>query len=98
MEEKFNEFELKLKWFSGYISEPNIQYFEKGSCKTTFSIPLKKQKDDEPVWVNCFTWNKNAEEISDKYKKGDFITIGGFFKEREYNGKKYIDFEVLIYK
>jgi hypothetical protein len=25
-------------------------------------------------------------------------TIGGFFKEREYNGKKYIDFEVLIYK
>ena len=30
MEEKFNEFELRLKWFSGYMSEPNIQYFEKG--------------------------------------------------------------------
>ncbi|MBO7696206.1 MAG: single-stranded DNA-binding protein [Methanobrevibacter sp.] len=95
MEEKFNEFELRLKWFSGYISEPNIQYFEKGSCKTSFSIPLKKQKDDDPCWLNCVAWNKLAEQAGD-IKKGELITVGGYFSEREYNDKKYLDFNVKV--
>lgn len=95
MEEKFNEFELRLKWFSGYISEPNIQYFEKGSCKTTFSIPLKKQKDDNPTWLNCICWGDIAEKIAE-LKKGTLLTVGGYFSEREYNDKKYLDFNVKV--
>lgn len=93
MEEKFNEFELRLKWFSGYMSEPNITYFEKGSCKTSFSIPLKKQKDDEAVWLNCLAWGSLAEKIAE-FKKGTLVTVGGYFTEREYNDKKYLDFNV----
>ena len=95
--EQFEKLELQLKWFQGYLSaDPVINYYEKGSVKTTFAIPLKDGEDT--VWINCHAWSKNAEDIAENYKKGNLITIGGLFKEREYNGKKYLDFEVLIYK
>lgn len=93
--EKFDALELKLKWFAGYMNAPEIKYLESGSCKTTFSIPLKKKKDDEPIWLNCQAWGKLAEKIAE-YPKGSFVTVGGYFEEREYNGKTYLDFVVKV--
>ena len=93
--EKFDAFELNLKWFSGYRNAPESKYLESGSCKTNFSIPLKKKKDDDAVWLNCVSWNELAETISE-FKKGRFITVGGYFEEREYNGKTYLDFIVKV--
>ena len=93
--EKFEAFELKLKWFSGYMNAPEIKYFEQGTVKTTFSIPLKKKKEDEPVWLNCIAWGTLAEELGEK-AKGTNITVGGYFEEREYNGKTYLDFVVKV--
>lgn len=92
--EKFEQFELKV--FSGYLTDdPNIQYFESEKCKCTFSIPLKKNKDDKPIFLNAECWHtKLCEKIADNYKKGSFITILGSFKENEYNGKTYINFVI----
>jgi len=97
MEEKFNDFELNLKWFSGYITEPNIQYFEGGSCKTTFSIPLKNNKEYEPLWLNCIAWGKDAEKISE-LEKGTYLIVGGKFEKHDYNGKEYLNFKIIVYK
>lgn len=97
--EKFKQFELDLKFFSGWLSaDPEIKYFEKNAnCKCTFAIPLKKSKDDKNVtWLNCLCWNKLAEKIAEEYKKGDEICIGGVFNINEYNGKQYINFNVKV--
>ena len=93
--EQFEKLQLQLKWFQGYLSaDPVIKYFEKGSVKTTFSIPLKD--GENTVWLNCLCWGKLAEKISEEYKKGSQVTVGGIFDTREYNGKEYTDFEVKV--
>lgn len=91
---QFEQFKQNLDWFSGYITEPKIDYTENGKSKTTFAIPLKKKKEDEAIFLNCVLW-KN-EEFAEKHKKGDNVTVGGYFVENEYKGKKYISFVVKI--
>ena len=92
-EKDFEKFEQNLKWFSGYITEPTITYTEAGKCKTSFSIPLKKNKDDTTLWLNGITWGDMAEQVSE-YKKGTLVLVGGNFSEREYKEKTYLDFNV----
>lgn len=88
MEEQFEQFEQKLKLFSGYITQPELRYSENGKCKCTFGIPLKKSKDSEPIWLNCECWDRKAEEIGNKFKKGDEVLIMGYFKESKYEDKE----------
>lgn len=95
--EKYNDFKLKLEWFSGYITEPKTEYTEQGICRTKFAIQLKKNKKDETVFLNCILWNKKAEEFAEKFKKGDIVTAGGILTQSEYNNKMYITLDVKVY-
>lgn len=94
---EFEEFELNLKWFSGYITEPKINYTEQGLCNTKFAVQLKKNKQDETTFLNCILWNKKAEEFAEKHKKGDMVTVGGIITTNEYKGKTYKTLDVKIY-
>lgn len=95
--EKFKQFEKNYVFFNGFLSaDAEIKYFDNGSCKCTFALPLKKNSEDDAVWLNCECWGHKAEEITELYKKGSEIVVGGYFKESEYNGKKYINFVVKI--
>lgn len=95
--EELQQFKQDYLFFNGFLSaDPDIKYFESGSCKVTFSIPLKNNKEDNTVWLNCECWGKKAEEIGEKYKKGDEITVGGFLKETEYKEKKYVNLKVKV--
>ena len=87
---EFEQFEEKV--FSGFISEPEIKYLDSGASVTKFSIPLKKQKDDEPVWLNCEIWNKDT--FAEEHKKGDFVTVIGRLTKEEYQEKIYTKFKV----
>ena len=83
----FDEFELNLKWFSGYLSaDAELRYFESGKCKATFSIPLKKKKEDEAKWLNCECWGALAEKVGE-LKKGTEVLVLGNFKEDTYKDK-----------
>lgn len=85
---EFEELKVNYDMFNGYLSnDPEIRYFESGKCKTTFSIPLKKKKEDEAKWLNCECWGKVAEKVSENYKKGDEVVILGYFKEEDYKDK-----------
>lgn len=85
--EKFNELQVNLITFNGYLSaDAEIKYFESGKCKTTFSIPLSKSKDSETVWLNAECWGRIAEKASE-YKKGDEVLVFGYLKEVEYETK-----------
>lgn len=96
--EKFKDFEKNYKTFTGWLMrDPEIKYFESSKVCCQFTIPLKKNKDDEPIYLNCETWNPIlSETISERYLKGAEITVMGYFIENEYNGKKYLKFNVKI--
>lgn len=84
--EKYEKFKLSLDMFSGFITEPAIRYFETGTCKCTFAIPLKENKEAEPIWLNCEAWGRVAEKIGEM-KKGDKLIVLGNLKEVEYETK-----------
>lgn len=79
--------------FTGKIANtPEIKYFENGKAKCKFSIPLKD--GENTFWLNCECWESRAEFVSQQLKKGDEVTVLGYFKENEYNGKTNIIFNV----
>lgn len=97
MMEEFKQFEIETHTFGGFISkDPEFKYNDNGSCVVKFSLPLKKKKDDEAVWLNCEAWQQLGEYIAEKFKKGDFINVTGRFKTSEYNGKTYTVFSVMF--
>ena len=91
---EFEQFEEKV--FSGFISDPEIKYLDSGSNVTKFAIPLKKNKDDEPIWLNCELWNKDT--FAEEHRKGDFVTVTGSFKQETYQEKTYTKFKVSSYR
>ena len=95
----FLKFEQKLKYFEGYISTVECITKDDGAlyCKT--AIPLKQNKDDEPLWLNCCIFDQAlAEDFVDHCRKGTRVIVGGFLKESTSNdGKTYINFYVKNY-
>jgi len=84
---EFEELKANLDMFYGFISnDPEIRYFESGKCKTTFAIPLKKNKEDEAKWLNCECWGALAEKAGE-LKKGTEVLVFGNFKEDKYKDK-----------
>lgn len=97
--EKYNDFKLNLDVFGGFITAPDVRYFENGKVKTTFAIPLKKDKDREPLWLNCECWGKLAEKVGE-LEKGTEILVFGYFKEDEYKNKegKHVKKKIFVVK
>ena len=75
--------------------DPEIKYFDSGKCKTKFTIATdgwnSKKKESFTNWFNVEVWEKQAEFVSEHFKKADTITIFGKYEPREYNGKTYWD-------
>lgn len=85
--EEFEQFKQNLDIFGGYITQPELRFFESGKCKCTFAIPLKKNKEDEAIFLNCECWGKLAEKVGE-LKKGDEVLVFGYLKENEYKDKE----------
>ena len=90
--QKFN-IQSKLEAYTGFITEPKTKYFDNGSLVVELSIPLKFQKDDEPVWLSCEAWNKLGE-VAMCLEKGTKVFVQGVIKENEHNGKVYKKLQV----
>lgn len=85
----------ELKAFHGRLSkDPEIRFLESGKAVTTFSIPLggSRENPEETFWLNCEYWN--GDDIAEKIKKGNYITVFGKFKTEEYQGKERLKFVV----
>lgn len=65
-----------------------LKYFESGKIKASFSLAINVfdavKKEKVAHFFNCEAWDKKAEFIADKYKKGQALTIEGFYKRDEY--------------
>lgn len=69
----------------------DFKYFESGKVKATFSLAVSSydytKKEQVASFYNCEFWKEN--NLLDKLKKGDKITVTGYLKTTEYNDKKY---------
>ena len=81
-----------LVTISGRLTkDPEIKYFESGKCKTEFTIAVDNFVDKQKLtsFINCEIWDKQAEFVSEYFKKGINVYATGELKYSEYNGKAY---------
>ncbi len=79
------------------VAEPIFSSFEKeGEKVEVVNFTLVKKYGKEKEYTNCAAYGDKVE-IAKDFKKGDFIHIFGYFKEREKEGKTYKNFIVKSY-
>lgn len=72
-------FDLNVIFLIGNLgTDPDIRYFEGGSCKAKFSIAVqRRKKNSEPDWFQVEVWNKDAEFAANYLTKGREVSIQG---------------------
>jgi single-strand DNA-binding protein len=65
-------------------SDPEIQYFNSGTCKTKLSLavnrPGQKKNDPNalpPDWFKAELWGEDAEGAANELRKGDLVKVTG---------------------
>lgn len=71
--------------------DADIKYFTSGKVKASFGIAVNlynaKTKESTPNFYNVEAWDKTAEFITEKFKKGDKITLECVYKQDTYKDK-----------
>jgi len=66
-------------------SEPEMRFTPNGNAVTTFSMAVYDGKDQDgnkkPRWIKVTSWNKLAEVINQKIRKGQGVEVSGFVPE-----------------
>lgn len=100
--EKINKIlshEQKLRCFEGFISSIETVIKDDGGLYCKFSIPLKKEKDDAPDWLNCYVYgNALVDDFTNNCKKGSRVWVQGILRQTEKEGQKYVNFFVKNFK
>ena len=61
--------------------DPEVRYFESGTVVANLPMAVnRRNRNDEPDWVNLEIWGKQAQVAADYVKKGSLIGITGSFK------------------
>lgn len=95
---KFKAFQQNLTQFIGTITEVTFCAKQTGTIYCTFGIPLKKKKEDDPLWLNCIVFGDLAGEFESDCSKGTRVLVGGHLKETVKDGHTYVNFTVQIYE
>src|SRR5699024_265186 len=72
--------------------DPDLRYTPNGVAVANFNIacnrPFKNQQgENEADFINCVTWRKQAENLSNYMKKGSMIGVDGRLQSRSYEDK-----------
>lgn len=73
------------------ISEPQIKFFDSGTCVCNFGAGIQEGKDKEGNYINnsidVEVWGKGGQMIADNCKKGDSIMVTGGIRRQDWNDK-----------
>jgi len=74
------------------ISDPQLRAFESGSIVANFAGGIQEGKDKDGNYINNVIdiemWDKSAELVVDRCKKGDSIMVTGNVRRQEWNDKE----------
>lgn len=97
--EQIISFAQKLRCFEGYVSGVEVVSRDDGTLYCKFSIPLKKKKEDEPVWLNCYIYGSAlCDDFTKDCSKGARVWLIGMLKKTEKEGNEYLNFIVKNYR
>ena len=65
---------------------PILEKTKNGTPVVRFTVACNAGKDDEPTFLWCVAYNKNAENIAKFFKKGSPIVVSGYL--RQYTDEK----------
>ena len=58
--------------------DPEMKYTSQGKAYTKFTIAIdSSRKDDGPLFVDCTTWEKQAETAAEYLRKGNKCAVTG---------------------
>lgn len=95
--EKFEKFKFDLLAFRGFLVNFKVTYNETGSAFARFSMQLNPNQDEEAVWINCNAFGDVADTLSEKHETQSKmpVLIEGYFSTSKYQGKEYLNFNVI---
>ncbi len=74
--------------------DPELRYFESGSCRASFSLAVDDrvkrngQWVKQPIWVSCEAWGKLASDVIAQYcRKGSQVAVSGKLKVESWQDK-----------
>ncbi len=89
----------EVKLVGNVGNDPEQRTTKTGKMVTAFRIAVDRFKGDEertkdaPMWVTIVTWEKLAETVAKKIKKGNFVKVVGRLNIRTYTDKNKIERE-----
>lgn len=81
--------------------DPEIRYFDSGSCKAKFSIAVDRTLSRENKitdWFNIEVWGKQAEFASEWIKKGALVSIQGAVELNKWTDQSGVEKEFYYVK
>lgn len=76
--------------------DPKLEYIPSGSAMAKFSLAVNNGKknrstnayDEDTIWVQVTCWEKMAEKVAEKFKKGTHVCISGSLAQGEWTDKE----------
>ena len=79
--------------------EVELRRTQSGKAVATYSLAVKRPRSKEDTdFINCVTWEKAAEYLSQYGHKGDVVAVNGSLQSRKWedkNGNKRTEWEVV---
>ena len=79
--------------------EVELRRTQSGKAVATYSLAVKRPRSkDDTDFINCVTWEKAAEYLSQYGHKGDVVAVSGSMQSRKWedkNGNKRTEWEVV---
>lgn len=96
----YYKFEQELKFFEGWVAGFEVTTRDNGSYFCKFSIPLKAEPDDEPLWLSCRIFDMAlCDRFTEQCRKGSKVLVGGVFTtSTSAEGTEYINFTVKTFE
>ena len=88
--------------------EPTLRYSGEGRAWCATSLAIFQGEDKEPIWLKTKAfakpldkggWDESVPLALAELKKGQKISVRGklFCDKRDYNGKEYVDWGLVLY-
>lgn len=74
----------KVIMIGNMVKDPELRRTNSGKAVCTFTIAVKRRRQDVTDFHDCVAWEKTAETISQYFYKGKEILVEGEMQKRSY--------------
>ena len=77
----------KTIFVGNLVRDPELRTTQSGKSVCSFTLAVKRRRQDETDFHNCVAWDKTAEVISTHFHKGKEMLVEGEIQNRSYTDK-----------